>query len=193
MWKKSNFIDTEKGVAALELALILPILAILVFGIIDFGRLIHARLVVANVSREGGSLASRNINPNGLITMLQASGVPLNLAGNLGKIYITRIQAGASGTYPNPTVDNDNSNSDGQLQVSSSTSLPLLGLSPAIYNRLVFKQAQMTSDISDVTVVEVFYKYKPITPLPNFIQNILLTNGDGIIIGSRSVFSGGLI
>ena len=45
-----------------------------------------------------------------------------------------------------------------------------------------------TSDISEITVAEVFYKYRPITPLPNFIEGILLTHGDGIIIGSKSVF-----
>lgn len=190
MWKKSNFIDTEKGIAALELALILPILAILVFGIIDFGRLIQARLVVTNVSREGGSLASRDIkNGAALITMLQASGKPLDLAGSLGKIYIKKIEAGVSAANPNPTITY--SYDDGGLAVSSkiSVSLPYLGLSPALYSRLVFEGApQNTSDISEVTVVEVFYKYKPITPLPNFIQNILLTDGDGSIIGSKAVF-----
>ncbi len=33
----------EKGIAAVELALILPVLCIMAFGIIDFGRLIQAQ------------------------------------------------------------------------------------------------------------------------------------------------------
>jgi Flp pilus assembly pilin Flp len=49
----------EKGVAAVEFALILPMLLVMVFGIIDIGRLIQAKLIITSVSREGGSLASR--------------------------------------------------------------------------------------------------------------------------------------
>ena len=44
------------------------------------------------------------------------------------------------------------------------------------------------SDINGITVVETFYKYRPITPLPNFIANIFLTHGDGTIVGSKSVY-----
>ncbi len=63
-----------------------------------------------------------------------------------------------------------------------------LGLTQKLYDHLVFKQANKASDINGVTVVETFYKYRPITPLPKFITNILLNDGDGTIIGSRAVF-----
>ena len=36
-------------------------------------------------------------------------------------------------------------------------------------------------------MVEVFYHYRPITPLPNFVQNLFPVNG-GILIGSRAIF-----
>jgi len=36
--------------------------------------------------------------------------------------------------------------------------------------------------------VEVFYLYRPLTPLPHFIQGILLPDGGGMIIRSRAVF-----
>jgi hypothetical protein len=182
----------KKGIAALELALILPILLVLVFGIIDFGKLIQARLIVTNVSREGGSLASRAVNSgNDLLSMLQSSGTPLDLNG-LGKIYISRIRAGISLGSPNPYIDPNSSWSAGSLGVSSQiqTNVTNLGLSAALYNHLKFEgPPQNTSDISEVWVVEVYYKYKPITPLPNFITGILVTPGyDGMIIGSKSVF-----
>jgi Flp pilus assembly protein TadG len=180
--------NKEKGIAALELALILPILCVMAFGIIDFGRLIQARLVVANVSREGGSLASREIIVgNALLAALQASTSPLSLQVD-GRIYVTRIRAGASRNSPNPVIESQVNS--GGLSVSSGirNNLQYLGVSQALYDHLRFNTTNQTSDISDLTVVEVFYKYRPITPLPNFIQNILLTNGDGIIIGSKSVF-----
>ena len=92
----------EQGIAALELALILPLLIIMAFVIIDFGRLIQARLVVTNLAREGGSLASRDIQSAGnLITMLQAGASPLNLAAD-GRIYIWKIRAGTTAAKPGP-------------------------------------------------------------------------------------------
>lgn len=178
----------EKGIAALELALILPILCVMAFGIIDFGRLIQARLVVTNVSREGGGLASREIMVgNALLAALQASTSPLILQAD-GRIFVTRIKAGASRNSPNPVIESQVNS--GGLSVSSGirNNLQYFGLSQALYDHLRFNTTNQTSDISDLTVVEVFYKYRPITPLPNFIQNILLTNGNGIIIGSKSVF-----
>ncbi len=180
--------NKEKGIATIELALILPILCILAFAVIDFGRLVQARLVVTNVSREGGSLASRDIKVgNDLLLMLQSSGSPLDLQ-TWGRIFVTQIKAGATQALPNPTIDfQDNS---GSLAVSSGfgSGHSYLGLSQPLYKRLQFDFGHQTSDISGLTVVEVFYKYRPITPLPKFIQNILLPDGDGIIIGSKSVF-----
>ena len=177
----------EKGIATLELALILPILCVLAFAVIDFGSLVQARLVVTNVSREGGSLASRDIlDGNDLLLMLQSSGSPLDLQ-TWGRIFVTQIKAGATQALPNPTIE---SQADlGSLTVSSGigSKLTYMGLSQTLYNRLQFNPAHQTSDISGLTVVEVFYKYRPITPLPKFIQNILLPNGDGIIVGSKSV------
>lgn len=46
----------QRGIAAVEMALILPLMIIMAFVIIDFGALIEARLIVANLAREGGVL-----------------------------------------------------------------------------------------------------------------------------------------
>ena len=178
----------EKGIASLELALILPVLMILAFGLIDLGGLIHARLVITNVSREGGSLASRGIKVgNDLLLMLMASGTPLDL-NTSGKIYVSKITAGATADAPNPAISTQIN--QGNLAVNSviDKGQPFLGLSSTLYNHLVFNHANQTSDLSEITVVEVFYIYRPITPLPNFIENILLDNGDGKIISSKAVF-----
>ncbi|MGB4547600.1 MAG: TadE family protein [Syntrophales bacterium] len=176
----------ERGVAALEFALIVPLLVVLAFAVVDFGRLFHARLIVTNVSREGGSLASRGFKSgNDLIAMLQSSGSPLDLNAD-GRIYLTRVQRG--------TRDEDPAIAErfsrGNLSVPSGIDarLATLGLSPAVYGHLVFEPAQNTSDITGVTVVEVFYLYRPLTPLPHFIQGILLPDGGGMIIRSRAVF-----
>lgn len=44
---------STKGQAILELALVLPILLLLVFGITEFGRIFNASLVITQAAREG--------------------------------------------------------------------------------------------------------------------------------------------
>ena len=48
----------ERGAAAVEFALILPILLILVGGVIDFGRLYYTQIQLANAARDGVRLAA---------------------------------------------------------------------------------------------------------------------------------------
>lgn len=181
----------SRGTALIEFALILPILIILVMATVDFGRLIQARLIISNVSREGGSIAARQTTVDtSLITMLKESGKPLNLIGTDGKIIITRVRAGASATAPNPTIATQNTR--GTLG-RNSTIGTVVGASPnlaaSIYNHLRYNATNLTSDIAEVTVVEVFYKYRPITPFPRgFGGGMLLPDTDGLIVWSRAIF-----
>jgi len=50
--------DRDRGAAAVEFALVLPILLLLVFGIIDFGRALNAQLTITQAAREGVRLAA---------------------------------------------------------------------------------------------------------------------------------------
>jgi hypothetical protein len=194
--------DGQRGAALLELAILLPLLVVLAFGVIDLGRLIHARLIVANVSREGGSLASRDLQlgttaGTTLIDMLLSSAKPFELSGSLGRIYVTKIKAGRTLNDPLPYIFSRDSG--GSYGISSSirgnvTRTPT-GVPTSLYNRLIFEEApQSASDIAEITVVEVFYFYRPITPLPNFVQNLfpdvdpLDVTKRGIQIGSRAIF-----
>jgi Flp pilus assembly protein TadG len=46
-------VRNQKGVAAVEFALILPILVLLAFGIIEFSLILYDKAVITNASREG--------------------------------------------------------------------------------------------------------------------------------------------
>jgi Flp pilus assembly protein TadG len=50
---RSRAADRQAGAAAVELALVLPILLVLVFGIIDFGRAYNAKISLTQAAREG--------------------------------------------------------------------------------------------------------------------------------------------
>ena len=186
-----------------ELAFILPILVVLVFGIVDFGRLIQARLVVANVSREGGSLASRvgiyNDAPNPtddraefnqVMNLLLSSAFPLDVTGADGKIYITRISAGFTKQNPEPWIYmRFSGGSMGAASIiKGAEGQEPDGLSALMKGHLTYQDKNKDADIDNLTVVEVFYYYRPITPLPKVMQNLLLSGNDGILIGSRSYF-----
>jgi Flp pilus assembly protein TadG len=48
----------DRGTAAVEFALVAPVLLLLVFGIIDFGRMINARINITAAAREGARAAA---------------------------------------------------------------------------------------------------------------------------------------
>lgn len=47
------FIKRNQGQAMVEMALVLPILILLLFGIIEFGRIMGSYMVINNLAREG--------------------------------------------------------------------------------------------------------------------------------------------
>lgn len=46
----------DSGAAAVEFALLLPVLLLLVFGMIDFGRILNAQITLTQAAREGARL-----------------------------------------------------------------------------------------------------------------------------------------
>ncbi len=107
---------------------------------------------------------------------------------NNGHIYIWKIRAGTGPASPEPYIDQVSSAQGGALTVASSigNGYANLGLTPALYNHLEYDSGQKAADISDVTVVEVFYNYTPITPIANFVPNLFPAGGT--IMASRAVF-----
>ena len=189
----------KRGVALIEFAMILPILILMALAIIDGGRLIQVRLIVTNVAREGGSLASRQstLDPD-IISLLQSSAnPPMNLSGANGKIYITRIHAG-TGPAPNnvPTIASQINGGSLAWNAGVGAGLTRLGLSQRLYNHLVYRvqptvPAQSAPDISEITVVEFYSLYKPITPLPNFMLKDALLHDvthTGMVVSSKAIF-----
>jgi hypothetical protein len=112
----------------------------------------------------------------------------VDLSGVDGKVVISRIIAGTDANSPNPTIAAQYE--QGGLAVTSAidNGFVRLGLSPTLHNHLVFNATNGTADISEVTVVETFFKYRPITPLPNMLPGMLDSDGGGKILRSRAVF-----
>lgn len=90
-----------RGVAAVEFALILPLLVLMVLCVIDLARGLQAQMIISNLSREGANLASRGSlqladSSQAIIESLVNSAPPLDM-NNRGMVYITRV-AGYKGS-----------------------------------------------------------------------------------------------
>ena len=85
----------QRGLAAVEFALLLPILLMLLFGMIDAARALQANIIITNLSREGANLVARGstqleTGSQDIIHALMASAPPLNV-NQQGMVYITRV------------------------------------------------------------------------------------------------------
>jgi hypothetical protein len=81
-----------RGTAALELALLLPVLVLLGLMVIDLSRALQAQVILINITREGASLAARAspYQTQTIMNSLAATTPPLDMPGN-GMIYITEV------------------------------------------------------------------------------------------------------
>lgn len=62
----------DAGTSAVEMAIVLPLLAFLVFGIIDFGRMLNAQIELSQAAREGVRLAALTEGNAAYATMIAA-------------------------------------------------------------------------------------------------------------------------
>jgi|SRR5450756_503499 len=80
----------DHGAAAVEFALLLPVLLLVVFGIIDFGRALNAQITLTQAAQEGARLAALN-EPN-VVSRTQAAATGLSPV----TVTVTSCPAGAS-------------------------------------------------------------------------------------------------
>ncbi len=94
-----KILSDKRGIATLELALLLPFLILMVLGIFDYSRAIHAKNIITNMSREGANLAARSgnvaTNAQEYMNAIAYTAAPLNMQAN-GEIYITVVKGEGS-------------------------------------------------------------------------------------------------
>ena len=68
----------DRGAAAVEFALLLPLLLLLIFGIIDFGRALNAQITLTQAAREGARLDAIGQPSASVVTGTQAAATGLS-------------------------------------------------------------------------------------------------------------------
>lgn len=142
------------GQAMIELALILPFLALLVLGVCDFSRAIHAKNVIINMSREGANLASRSsLAKQDIMDALACTAQPLDMQG-MGMMYITTVQGVKNGKNVDPIIQSQ--------EGWQNKSVPQSLIGTPVGSNPVAKNLGTLSlkDGDTIYVVEVFYDYR---------------------------------
>jgi len=194
----------QRGVAAVELALLLPMLVVLLLCAIDGSRALQANIIMTNIGREGANLVARgnydlDVSSQEVISAVMASAPPLNV-NKLGMMYITRIMGSTSGGALRNVVLDQYRWDDGSGQgFSASKYAP----TSRVYNCGSWKTAKcasistvtrptapvMTGKLDDgevVYVVETFYRFDMLVSAFSMGGNVLPTFGPDLY--SMSIF-----
>jgi len=91
----------DRGTAAVEFALVLPVLLLIVFGIIDFGRALNAQIELTGAAREGVRLAALG-SSNAAIQAQAAAAAP-----GLSGVTVTVAASCAAGAGPTANAQVD--------------------------------------------------------------------------------------
>lgn len=77
-----NFLKSEKGSNAVEFALLLPVLVMLIFGIFEFGLAYNNYLAITHAAREGARIASVDLNNPDLESTIIERAYPVPLTAD---------------------------------------------------------------------------------------------------------------
>jgi len=84
LFRRSRRARNQRGAVAVEFALIMPMMCLLVFGIIEFGFMLNRDMIVGNASRDGARAASLGDTyadtRASIVAELAASGIPTTVA-----------------------------------------------------------------------------------------------------------------
>jgi Flp pilus assembly protein TadG len=104
MTRRFHHTSRRGGTAAVEFALILPVLLLLVLGIWEVGRMVQVQQIISNAAREGGRQAAAGDLTNTQVIAVVRQYLEENLpaaAGNNATITVTNLTSGLDAASAN--------------------------------------------------------------------------------------------
>ena len=90
----------ERGAAAVEMAIILPLLLLVIGGLVDFGRAYYSQVVISNAAREGARMVALGSSTADVNTRVDATIKPGGVSQLFGLGYTTTITSSCATPTP---------------------------------------------------------------------------------------------
>jgi Flp pilus assembly protein TadG len=145
----------RRAVAAVEFAMILPVILTLLLGIWEVGRMIEIQQILYNAAREGGRQASSGELTNAQVQdavtdSLQTSGVPVT------NVVVTVKDL--------DTPANDVSNANYLDRIQITVTIPIADVRWSLISLVTTPGQLMSSQVEWVTMVDKPYPSAPVPP-----------------------------
>lgn len=127
MRRPSQWRQGDAGATLVEFAIVVPLLLVLLFGIVEFGRVIGEFTTIRTAAREGARFATTVESASGTPNYRDCSGIidAVNSKVVLGTIESVSITWTAPG-YTHTCTDADPTNDPSQTEVVSGTTVEVL-------------------------------------------------------------------
>ena len=156
----------QKGQALMEFAIIIVILAVLVMGLADYGRLFVTRQMMVVASREGANLAARGTTLSNAVTAMVATAPAMLFANGYGTIIASAVTSNNGGVV---TVT-------GQVKYGATNYASRIGNLNATGNAVALPSTQLPGTNQTLYITEVYYPFAMVTPVGNLL-NLLRGRG----------------
>ena len=156
----------NSGQALLEMAFVVPMLLVFVFGLTDFSRAMYDMEVITNLAGEGSSQASRGTTlANTAAAVMSAADINMNAKGC---VIVTSVNSPSSGSYKIAAQVSSAPCNGGASQVGSCN--PSGGVCTGNATLPPPIQTVLNQTAGSMYVTEVTYNYSPVTPIGAFLH-----------------------
>jgi Flp pilus assembly protein TadG len=148
----------QPGQASVEFAVVATVLLVLVLSLVDFSRALYDLQVMVSLTRQGSNLASRGDSLQQAASAVITGDAPLDLATS-GEVIVTSVM----NTGGRNTIT-------GQWPQGGTNNNSKIGTVVGARAKIPATAANMLEPGQTIYVTEVFYTYKPVTPIGNFVK-----------------------